>query len=164
MQSAHEPSRCKSWSFYVHVVDVGDCSDRRRSSDLPRTTGLVKPFLVSHSSGDVSSPSYPQLLGCVPFPRDQRVPFRLLCVIECQLWAQRKKRDSMPALEYHRNRSCSRVEDQGFSLFSKRPVRHEISKLTPYWGRTQERGFMHAKRQFSSEAKHVVQDTIGYTR
>jgi hypothetical protein len=24
--------------------------------------------------------------------------------------------------------------------------------------------FMHAKRQFSSEAKHVVQDTIGYTR
>jgi TnpA family transposase len=24
--------------------------------------------------------------------------------------------------------------------------------------------FMHTKRQFSSEAKHVVQDTIGYTR
>jgi len=23
---------------------------------------------------------------------------------------------------------------------------------------------MHAKRQFSSEAMHVVQDTIGYTR
>src|SRR5260221_13563605 len=26
MQSAHEPSRCKSWSFYLHVVDVGENS------------------------------------------------------------------------------------------------------------------------------------------
>jgi hypothetical protein len=31
-------------------------------------------------------------------------------------------------------------------------------------GELKKRNFMHAKRQFSSETTHVIQDTIGYLR
>ncbi len=34
----------------------------------------------------------------------------------------------------------------------------------PNWGELKKGNFTHAKRQFSSEAKHVLQDTIGYRR
>jgi hypothetical protein len=32
------------------------------------------------------------------------------------------------------------------------------------WGELKKRNFMHAKRQFSSETTHVIQDRIGYSR
>ncbi len=39
--------------------------------------------------------------------------------------------------------------------------RIKIELTSPTWGELKKGDFMHAKCQFSSEAKHVVQDTIG---